>query len=927
MLKPVILSRVKYILTFLFILTSIVSFSQSTKFDGIVKDTVNNKTLPNAAVCLLRSKDSVLLRFVRTDSTGNFSFNTVPEGDYVLQVYYPAYADFSDKISLNATTPPFKIVLNAKAALLKDITIVSKLAAIRMKGDTMEYRADSFKLKEGAMVEDLLKKLPGIQVDKNGKITAMGESVQKVLVDGEEFFGDDPTIATKNIQADAVEKVQVFDKKSDQAAFTGIDDGQKNKTINLKLKDDKKKGYFGKVELGGGTNDRWNNTLMLNKFKGKTKISGYGIMSSTGKTGLNWDENGQYGESKSFDYNEDYGYFYSDYERDDFSGSQFNGEGLPKNWAAGLNFSRKWNDDKQNINGSYLFKKLLTESNANTFTKFIVDTSSALNTKENRSTYTNRRRNSLNATYDWMIDSFTSIKVTAKGYADDNESNSVYDKNITNQLDQQVTQSSRNNSITGTTSNFKSSVLLKKKFRKQGRTVSFNIDYSNNKNASDNYLYEHDTYYQSAVAKDSITDQLKNNHTTTEVITGKIVYTEPIIKKVFMELNYSLTDNKNNSEVNSFDKNTTGKYDKANSLYSNHYQFDVLTNSGGVSLKYNGKKTTIYIGSNVANTHFIQEDLVAKTNTERYYFNLFPKAGFNHKFSQFSGISLNYNGSSRQPTINQIQPLRNNNDQLTIMIGNPGLQQEFRHNFNMNYNSYKVMTETSIYMYGGGTFTSDAIVTKNTTSLDSGKTTVQYINVNGNYNVYTGMGYYSKIKKLDINFNAGLDFNSSRYISFVNNKENITDNYSPGIRIGFGKEKDKKYNISYGFNLNYNLSNSSLQPDINNNYWIQTHNFDMNIKLPWKLEINQDVEYTIRQKTSLYDKNNDVILWNAYIGRKILKDDKGMIKISANDILNQNIGYSRYVNNSTITENNYQTIARYFQLSFVWNFSKAPGAK
>ena len=920
------LNKYKSIIFILLLFQGMSSFAQQSKLEGNVSDTGNKQPLFNATICLLRQKDSVLTRFIRSDHNGNFTINNIAEGDYVLQVYYPSFADFSDKISLNASSPPFKIALRAKSTLLADITLVSKLAAIRLKGDTLEYKADSFKLKDGAMVEDLLKRLPGIQVDKDGKITAMGESVQKVLVDGEEFFGDDPTIATKNIQADAIDKVQVFDKKSDQATFTGIDDGVKNKTINLKLKDDKKKGYFGKLELGGGTDDKWSNSLMLNKFKGKSKFSGYGIMSSTGKTGLNWEENGQYGETKNLDYNEDYGYFYSDYEHDDFGGSNYDGEGLPRNWAAGVNYSRKWDDDKQNINGSYLYKKLLTESNSNTYTKYIVDTNSTLNTYENKTTFNNRSRNSLNATYDWMIDSSVSIKLTAKGYADNNESNTSYNKNITNQLNQQVTQSKRTNNINGTSNNYKSSLLIKKKFKKQGRTISFNLDIAGNNTASDNYLYEHDTYYL-PTTNDSITDQLKNNHTTTQIITGKIVYTEPLIKKVFMELNYSMNENKNNSEIKSFDKSASGKYDNENSLYSNHYQFDVFTNSGGVTLKYSGKKTSFYFGSNIANTHFTQEDLVTTNTTERYYFNLFPKAGFSHKFSQFKGININYNGSTKQPTITQIQPLRNNNDQLTIMIGNPLLQQEFKHNINLNYNSYKVMSESNIYLYSGGTITSNAIVTNNTTLVDSGKTTIQYTNVNGNYNAYGGMGYYCKIKKLDIRCSSGIDFNASRYISFVNSKKNITDNYTPGLRLWIGKEKEKKYNISYGCRLNYNISASSLQPGINNNYWTQVHNFDMNITLPWKLEINQEIEYTIRQKTALYNKNNNVVLWNAYIGRKILKDNKGMIKLSANDLLNQNIGYNRYVNNSTITENNYQTIARYFQVSFLWNFSKTPGSK
>ena len=903
------------------------SYSQQITYEGYIKDTASQKPLQNVTVCLLRQKDSVLSRFVRTDLKGKFSFNNLAAGDYILQAYYPTYADFTDKVTIGTLNNTTLITMCPKTVLLKDITILSKLAAIRMKGDTLEFKADSFKLQEGAAVEDLLKRLPGIQVDKDGKITAMGETVQKVLVDGEEFFGNDPTIATKNIQADAVDKVQVFDKKSDQATFTGIDDGVKNKTINLKLKDDKKRGYFGKLETGGGNNDKWNNSLMLNHFKGRTKISGYGIMSSTGKTGLNWEENGQYGEGEQLEYNEDNGYYYTSNEQDDMGGSNYYGEGLPKNWAAGLNFSRKWNDDKKNFNGSYLYKRLTTEGNGNTFSKFIIDTSSTLYTNESRTSTNIKSRNSINGTYDWQIDSSTSIKVTARGYKGTNEGTNNYSKSTTNQLNEQINESKRNNSFNGNSDNLKTSFLIKKKFRKQGRTISFNLDYSLNDMTNNNYLYEHDTYYSTGIATDSITDQLKKTDNNTQIITGRLVYTEPIIKKVFLELNYSLNSNKNNADVESLDKTAGGFYDKVNSTFSNHYQYDVLTNSGGASFKYNGKKAIFYIGSNIANSNFTQQDLLTSNVQERRYYNFYPRTGFNYKFSQFNGLNISYNGQSRQPTIAQIQPLRNNNDQLTVMVGNPNLQQEFRHSVNFSYHSYKVLSERSIYAYGNVTSTDNAIVTNNATSVDSGKTTVQYTNVNGNYNSYTGMGFYCKLKKIDMRFGTSFNLNMSRYNSFVNNKKNTTDNVAPGADLWFRKEKEKKYNISYSLRYNYNITSSSLQPGLNNNYWTMEHNIDINIQLLWKLEFNQNIEISLREKTAMYDKNTNVVLWNAYLGKKFLKDDKGMIKISVNDLLNQNIGYSRFVNNSTITENNYQTIARYFQLSFIWNFSKAPGSK
>ncbi|MGN6617489.1 MAG: carboxypeptidase regulatory-like domain-containing protein, partial [Ilyomonas sp.] len=264
-----------------------VSNAQNASVKGIITDTTNKDHLTNTVISLLHANDSILYKFTRSDKDGKFQLNHLTAGKYVMLVTHNTFADYVDELNLSDTShlDLGEIKMTLEANLLQEVIVRQRIAAVRMKGDTLEFNADSFKVREGASTEEMLRKLPGIQVDKDGKITAQGEKIEKVLVDGEEFFGDDPTLATRNIPADAIDKVQVFDKKSDQAEFTGIDDGQKTKTLNLKLKADKKKGYFGKIDIGAGPNDRWNNTAMFNRFRAKQKFSVYGIMSSTGKTG------------------------------------------------------------------------------------------------------------------------------------------------------------------------------------------------------------------------------------------------------------------------------------------------------------------------------------------------------------------------------------------------------------------------------------------------------------------------------------------------------------------------------------------------------------------------------------------------------------------------------------------------------------------
>lgn len=901
------------------------SYGQKASIKGAIADTSSKTTLANTVVSVLNAKDSILYKFARSKPDGRFEISDMKAGKYLLMITYPTYVDYVDPFSLTDTSNLNfgHISMITKANLLQEVIVQQKVAAIRMRGDTVEFKADSFKVKEGATVEDLLKKLPGLTVDKDGKITAQGEKVEKVLVDGEEFFGDDPTVATKNLSADAVDKVQVFDKKSDQATFTGIDDGQKSRTINLKLKDDKKKGYFGKLDLGGGNNDMWNNTAMINRFRAKQKLSAYGIMSSTGKTGLNWQENNQYGSGNNMEYNDDFGGFVSYGDNDDMGGSNYYGQGLPKSWAAGANYSNKFNEDKQNLNGSYRYNKLNTEGSGNTISQSILPDTTFF-TNEARNSVSSKQRHSLNGTYEYNIDSFTSVKVTANGYTGTQNTYSKYLSETNNAKGTLLNKSYRTQSSDGNNQNLKANAIFRKRFKKVGRTVSLSLDEQYSANSSTGYLYADITTFNAGIPKDSLTDQRKVIDTKTSVFNTKVTYTEPLSKKVFTEISYAFRSSTSNSEKLSYNKTPDGKYESLSDTFSNKYRFDVFTNTAGLAFKYNGKKITAGIGSDIAFQNFSQKDLLRDTAFDRTYKNFFPKANFMYKFNANSRININYNGSTRQPSITQIQPIADNTNPLVIYVGNPLLKQEFRHSINFNFNSYKVMSQRGFYIYGNFSTTSNAIVTNQQTDYSTGKTIYQYVNTNGNYNGNTGGGYNMKFTKIDMYFNAGYNFNISKMSNFVNGLQNTTNNVAPGINFSLGKSKEKKFDVWMWSSVNYNMSKSTVNTGLTTNYWTATSNLEGTVYLPWKMEINSEVNANFRQKTSTFDRNNNVVLWNAYIGRKILPKDKGLIKFSAYDLLNQNKGYNRYINSTVVREDNYQTITRYFMLSFVWNFSKNP---
>lgn len=915
----------KLSLVAVFTLISFVCFSQKSSVSGVVVDTVTNDNMKNASVSLIRQSDSLLFSFTRSDAGGNFNLRGIDSGRYFLLVTFPTFADYTDNVQVGPgqQLDLGKIMMTLTANLLDEVVVRQQISGVRMKGDTTEFVADSFRVRPGANVEEMLKKLPGIQVDKDGKITAMGEQVQKVLVDGDEFFGDDPTVATKNLQAEDIDKVQVFDKKSDQAEFTGIDDGSKTKTINLKMKADRNKGYFGKLDLAAGLDDKWANSAMFNRFRGAKKISAYGIMSSTGKTGLSWEDRDRYGSSENYEMM-DGGIFIS--YGDDFSSPSYYGEGLPKSWSAGLNYANKINEDKHNINGSYRFNKLNTEIGGNTLAQ-VVTGQNIFNTNEQSSSFNSRTRHSISGVYEWKVDSSTNIKFRVNGNTGNNfsRSNTISQTMNANQISNN---SNRNNSSSGSSDNLNSSLAIQRKFKKQGRTISL---YFTQQYAASNtlgYLYAKiDTLSGGGQLNGYVTDQKMNYDNSNFSWSSKIVYTEPLAKKWFLELNYLISGSKSEADRLTYNKDGNGKYEELSDSFSNKYKYDYFTQTGGTSLKYNGTKLTLSAGTDVSQTDFDQTDLFSNAITKRNYTNFFPKAQVVYKLPGNGRVYLNYNGSTRQPTIQQIQPVLDNSNPLSITVGNPLLKQSFNHRINFNVNSYKVLKQRGFYSYGGIFFTQNDIVNSSTINDTSAKTIYQYININGNYNFWTGGGYWLKLKKLDANLNFGFYLNGYHSNGMVNNQKSLTENYAPQINMSFNKEKEKKYNVGFSASYEYNFSTSTVQlQKVHNNYYTINTELDFTIQLPAKFEINNSIAGTFRQTTPLFTQNNRMVIWDGYIGRKFLKDDKAIIKITAHDILNQNLGYTRDVSANRITERNYQTIGRYFLLNFVWNFSKTPAS-
>lgn len=895
--------------------------AQRSSLKGTITDTLNKQNLANAVVSVLRAKDSVLVRYARTDAKGNFEVKNLPAGNLIVLVSYPTYADYVEKITVDGSTDKVigQLPLITKAKLLEEVIVRQRISAIRVKGDTTEYRADSFHVGPNADVQELLRKMPGIQVNSKGEITAQGEKVQKILVDGEEFFSDDPAVVTKNLRADAIDKVQAFDKKSDQATFTGIDDGQKIKTLNLQLKEDKKKGYFGKIEAGTDFDRYKFGKVLANAFKGKRKISGYLTNDNTKFESLNWDENRNYaGDANVTTQIGDDGGIMMFSQGDDFSW----GRGYPQSTTAGLHFSNKWSKDKYNSNNTYQYNDLSVSGITLSKTQNLLPGNSFIsNTMQDQ--VSQKKRHKLTSIFEWQIDSSSSVKITSRASNVKSLNKTLYIGESISENGNPLNKSNRNTTVNSDENTFNNNIFWRKKFKKAGRSISINSDL-NFGDKTENVLLQatNDFYNTNGVfLKEDKVDQMKVKKSTTSTINALTTYTEPMWKNTFLVLNYRLNLNRNNAEISTLEKNTAGKYENQVDTLSNHFIYNTTSHLGSANIRYNVKKLNFSIGAGVGPSVYRLNDIAKNASREVTFNNFVPAVSINFTPKTQRRINFNYNGTTRNPTLNQIQPLIDNTDPLNITIGNAALKQSFNHNFNFRASDYKVLKSRSMSFSMNYSTVENAIT--NSTFIDSlGRRVNQSVNTNGNYNYNASVGYgFDLVPSLNVGLNAGP--RKSRNISFINGQKNTTDNSGWNISMYSGYWSDKWINFWMNFNANYTNSVSSVRPDVATKYW--TYNTYSNVQLKFKkpkVYIDMTIEANVYQKTAAFANGQDSYVFSPSIRKVFSKTDSWEAKLYINDLFNQNQGINRNANSNFISETINQTIQRYFMFSLVYNFSK-----
>ena len=897
-------------------------YAQKASISGIVVDTIEKKQLQHSSILLIRSKDSIMVKSVRANAKGEFQLGNLKAGDYSLLISYPKMADFvrdirltdSSKFNLGA------IHMESKSFLLNEVIIQSQKQAISLKGDTITYQADSFAVKPNANVQDLLRRLPGIEVDKNGAIKAGGKEVNTLLVDGEEFFGDDPLLASKYLKANAVKEVQVYDKKSKEEELSGIKEGDaKEKVMNIKLKENAKNGYLSTLDANSDLDHFKNIGGMAGVYKGKLKAAVFGFNSN-----LNQDSKASAAMSKlkGNDYDvievgDDGSTVMISYGgNNDDRFSQTNG--LPDIINYGAHFSDKWNENKlalklnyKGVNNNVLDRN--TSKNQSLLPNGTNFFSAGNATSDIRNT-----GQSLKGNVNIKLDSLSTLQISFAG-----SKNNSFGANTNNSETRGITGLFVNNSdqlsnSTNTANLINGNINYAKKFVKKGRTLSIDLQpETKNSNGLINNLNVINYYDANGILNRTDNLNLLNDNSGSETsFATRVSYSEPLSKKFSLQTAYSFKTVASNSHKLVFDKALNNKL--IDSL-SNNFDFNNFSNIGKIILQYRAKKFTFSGGAEATLTTFELNDLDRKNKFNRNYLNWAPQSNFNYKVGKNTSLSLNYYGNTRQPSLDQLQPIRQINNPLYQIVGNPNLKPSFNNNVGLNFNTYQQKSQMYMYAYIGYGFTKNAVVSSSTVD-DVNKTVSTYINLNGTNNIYAGASYNKSFSKIHFNTSLNLNYNLSNSVSILNNKLNKNVNNSISLRPRFSYYGDK---VQLEYNPSFTISNSKSSIGAINNGENFNHNHEIsgNIELPYNVQFNTSLSLSYQPPNSSFSTPINIALWNAYLSQKILKSKELEIKLSVSDILAQKIGFNRYVGGNNISEYTNSFIPRYVLIGLNYNLS------
>ena len=894
---------------------------------GTLADSATGKPLREAAVSLTLARDSSYAGFGISDGDGHFALRHVAAGRYLVQVSALGFRPRLVPVVVSADGPGPDLGLMRLGPLahrLDEVVVTQSLAPVEVRGDTLDFNARAFKTQPNAAVEALLKKLPGVEVARDGSIRAQGQAVSRVLVDGKPFFGDDPKLATRNLPAELIDRVQLFDQQNDQAAFSGIDDGSRQRTINLVTKRDKRKGWFGTNGAGPGTDGRYYAQLGLNRFDNGRQLSALAQANNVNEP--NFGDNG--GPAQS-----------------DNSGAGTSSGGptirlaggavaaptaspqptnITESGSVGLNYRDAWGKHAE-VATSYLGTRATINTDQQLRRANVAglplpggETGPPLLTTQalrERSTTSSHR---LNFRLDYGLDSLTSLRLTPYAtwqrteLARFNQQQSAGGERLLNQGQNQLDAAT-------TTPTGGGNALLMRKFARPGRTLSANLNSSLTDPGSTAYNQAANLFFDAAGAPTVQTlNQRIAQATPGRGHTLTLAYTEPLSLRAKLEAHYALTDNRTEGRRRTTDfDDTTGRYTRPNPGLSNKFAGQYRAQRAGFTLQKKRLRYTIGLGLDGQLARQQVRNISADTLVQRDFGRLLPNALFSYTGRSNRTLRLNYRTHLSPPNAAQLQPVRDNFNPLSIEAGNPNLRPEYVHALVASYSQFSPATNRSVFALLNGSLVNDRIVAA-TAFSPRGVQTTRPVNADGYASLTGFLSLGQRFAAHQLNVNLTTTGSLARSPSFVNGRPNLGRTGSLGQAVSLHSSFTERLEFNVALNATYQAAAYSLTSAQNTNYFSQTLTADVFYQLPAHFVVTSDA-WASNSIGRAAGYNQRLVLWNLALARQFFANQQAELKLEVHDLLNQNRSLVRNATETYVEDVRSRVLQRYFLLSFTYN--------
>ncbi|KAA9327673.1 outer membrane beta-barrel protein [Hymenobacter busanensis] len=914
------------------------------QIQGLVADSLTGKPLREASVSLLAGRDSSYLSFTITDGDGRFALRNVAPGRYFLLTTFLGYKSQLTPVTLPAGGPAAlnagTLRLKAMSQTLGEVVIQQERAPVSVSGDTLAFSAKAFKTQPNAAVESLLKKLPGVEVDRDGNIKAHGQDVQRVLVDGKPFFGDDPKMATRNLPADIIDQVQLYNARSDQAAFSGIDDGNQQKTLNLVTKRDKRKGYFGQNGVGVGTDGRYQARLGLNRFNNGRQLSAIGQANNINQLGFGDNGGPAAGDASA---GPGAGTMGSDLpggfgggsgggptvvlgggqrNRNSGAGGTTQPIGILESVAGGLNYRDAWGKRAEVATSYFASRTTLTNQQQirreNVATGTAGEAGTPLLTQQLADSRSRVLTQRFNFRLDYQVDSLTSLRFTPNLWWRISDGLNLSQQQTSRGALQLNESQGRYDALANTLWGG-GNALLMRKFAKQGRTFSANLNTVLNNQDGDALNQATNTFFAPDGAPNTTRlDQriAQDNPARTQAL--NLSYTEPLSLRRKLELHYNLARSHSRADrrVSDLDE-ATQQYTLPNYALSNRFSSDFLTNRAGLTVQTSRLRFTYGLGLDAQQADLRVDNQSADTALTRHYQNLLPNAMFSWTGSRSRNLRFNYRTRLQAPTATQLQPVADNTNPLNVRLGNPHLRPEYVHSLTATYSQFNAVNNRSVFLLLGGNQVQNRIVSATSFSA-RGVQTTRPVNADGyaTLNGFVSLGQRLSWHKLNVNLTT--NGNLTRNNSFVNELTNQSRSWSVGQGLSLNSAFNDQLEFGLRGNVTYQRATYSLLPQQNSSFLTQTLTADVYYQLPGRWVFTSDVWMT-NYSGRAAGYNQRVLLWNASIARQFFANKQGELKLQAYDILRQNRSVVRNITDTYLEDVRSRVLTQYFLLSFTYN--------